>query len=129
MTELENFSLGFTYLSPVVGVYSLFALRSLPAVRRCSGGIARRYRQMFVCLVFGKLSPSFRFPAGCTVARRIVASAGRGCRWGTSGRHFPEDQADEHLADTDEQIHQNIGGPPAASAKANRLYTPTTGER
>src|SRR5258706_15526165 len=25
MSELENFSLGFTYLSPVVGVYSLFA--------------------------------------------------------------------------------------------------------
>ena len=26
MSQLENFSLGFTYLSPVVGVYSLFGI-------------------------------------------------------------------------------------------------------
>ena len=29
LSQLENFSLGFTYLSPVVGVYSLFAFALL----------------------------------------------------------------------------------------------------
>ena len=30
----ENFALGFTYLSPVVGIYSVFALGSWRADRR-----------------------------------------------------------------------------------------------
>ena len=30
----ENFALGFTYLSPVVGIYSVFALGFGPAARR-----------------------------------------------------------------------------------------------
>ncbi len=37
MSLWENFALGFTYLSPVVGVYTLFGLCLPPAGRRCSG--------------------------------------------------------------------------------------------
>src|ERR1700738_1458956 len=54
MTELENFSLGFTYLSPVVGVYSLFGFAL------AAGGppmfwwyLLVGIGQMFVCLVVG----------------------------------------------------------------------------
>ena len=32
-----NFSVAFTYLSPMVGIYSLFVLGSAPRVRRTSG--------------------------------------------------------------------------------------------
>ena len=35
-----DFSLGFTYLSPVVGVYTLFATRWSPVGRRCFGVIS-----------------------------------------------------------------------------------------
>jgi hypothetical protein len=33
----DNFSVAFTYLSPVVGIYSLFALGSAPVGRRTCG--------------------------------------------------------------------------------------------
>ena len=35
MGPWANFALGFTYLSPVVGVYTLFATRSPQPARRC----------------------------------------------------------------------------------------------
>jgi len=78
MSELENFSLGFTYLSPVVGVYSLFAY-ALGA-----GGppmfwwyILVGIGQMFVCLVFGEVVSQFPISGGLYPwARRLV-----GKRW------------------------------------------------
>ncbi len=39
MSKWENFSLGFTYLSPVVGVYSVFALGMTAGGHLCSGTI------------------------------------------------------------------------------------------
>jgi amino acid transporter len=78
MTELENFSLGFTYLSPVVGVYTLFA-SALAA-----GGppmfwsyVIVGVGQMFVCLVFGEVVSQFPISGGLYPwARRLV-----GKRW------------------------------------------------
>jgi amino acid transporter len=78
MTELENFSLGFTYLSPVVGVYTLFA-SALAA-----GGppmfwsyVVVGIGQMFVCLVFGEVVSQFPISGGLYPwARRLV-----GKRW------------------------------------------------
>lgn len=78
MSELENFSLGFTYLSPVVGVYSLFAF-ALTA-----GGppmfwwyLLVGIGQMFVCLVFGEVVSQFPISGGLYPwARRLV-----GRRW------------------------------------------------
>lgn len=56
MSFWENFSLGFTYLSPVVGVYSVFAL----AIQ--AGGppmiwnyLLVGFGQFLVCLVFGEI--------------------------------------------------------------------------
>src|ERR1700726_586551 len=78
MTELENFSLGFTYLSPVVGVYSLFAFAL------AAGGppmfwwyLLVGIGQMFVCLVFGEVVSQFPISGGLYPwARRLV-----GKRW------------------------------------------------
>ena len=78
MTELENFSLGFTYLSPVVGVYSLFAFAL------AAGGppmfwwyLLVGFGQMFVCLVFGEVVSQFPISGGLYPwARRLV-----GKRW------------------------------------------------
>src|ERR1700734_3675506 len=78
MTELENFSLGFTYLSPVVGVYSLFAFAL------AAGGppmfwwyLLVGIGQMFVCLVFGEVVSQFPISGGLYPwARRLV-----GNRW------------------------------------------------
>lgn len=78
MSELENFSLGFTYLSPVVGVYTLFA-SALAA-----GGPPMFWSyllvgigQMFVCLVFGEVVSQFPISGGLYPwARRLV-----GKRW------------------------------------------------
>jgi len=78
MSELENFSLGFTYLSPVVGVYSLFAY----ALR--AGGppmfwwyLLVGIGQMFVCLVFGEVVSQFPISGGLYPwSRRLV-----GKRW------------------------------------------------
>jgi amino acid transporter len=78
MSELENFSLGFTYLSPVVGVYSLFAFAL------AAGGppmfwwyLLVGIGQMFVCLVFGEVVSQFPISGGLYPwARRLV-----GKRW------------------------------------------------
>ena len=78
MSTLENFSLGFTYLSPVVGVYSLFAFALV------AGGppmfwwyLLVGIGQMFVCLVFGEVVSQFPISGGLYPwARRLV-----GKRW------------------------------------------------
>jgi amino acid transporter len=78
MSELENFSLGFTYLSPVVGVYSLFA------VALAAGGppmfwwyLLVGIGQLFVCLVFGEVVSQFPISGGLYPwSRRLV-----GKRW------------------------------------------------
>ena len=78
MTELENFSLGFTYLSPVVGVYSLFGFAL------AAGGppmfwwyLLVGIGQMFVCLVFGEVVSQFPISGGLYPwSRRLM-----GKRW------------------------------------------------
>jgi len=78
MSELENFSLGFTYLSPVIGVYSLFA------VALAAGGppmfwwyLLVGIGQLFVCLVFGEVVSQFPISGGLYPwSRRLV-----GKRW------------------------------------------------
>src|ERR1700678_1247438 len=78
MTQLENFSLGFTYLSPVVGVYSLFAFAL------AAGGppmfwwyLLVGIGQMLVCLIFGEVVSQFPISGGLYPwARRLV-----GKRW------------------------------------------------
>jgi amino acid transporter len=78
MSQLENFSLGFTYLSPVVGVYSLFAFAL------AAGGppmfwwyLLVGIGQLFVCLVFGEVVSQFPISGGLYPwSRRLV-----GKRW------------------------------------------------
>jgi amino acid transporter len=78
MTVWENFSLGFTYLSPVVGVYSVFALAL------AAGGPAMIWwyliagcGQMLVCLIFGEIVSQFPLAGGLYPwGRRLV-----GKRW------------------------------------------------
>ena len=78
MSELENFSLGFTYLSPVVGVYSLFAFAL------AAGGppmfwwyLLVAIGQLLVCLVFGEVVSQFPISGGLYPwSRRLV-----GKRW------------------------------------------------
>ncbi len=78
MTVWENFSLGFTYLSPVVGVYSVFALAL------AAGGPAMIWwyliagcGQMLVCLTFGEIVSQFPLAGGLYPwGRRLV-----GKRW------------------------------------------------
>ncbi len=78
MSLWENFSLGFTYLSPVVGVYSVFALALL------AGGPPMLWTyllvgvgQLLVCLVFGEVVSQFPISGGIYPwARRLV-----GERW------------------------------------------------
>jgi amino acid transporter len=78
MSELENFSLGFTYLSPVVGVYTLFATALV------AGGppmfwwyVFVGIGQMLVCLIFGEVVSQFPISGGLYPwARRLV-----GKRW------------------------------------------------
>jgi len=78
MSIWENFSLGFTYLSPVVGVYTLFSMSF------STGGppIVWSYvliglAQMLVCLVFGEVVSQFPISGGLYPwARRLV-----GKRW------------------------------------------------
>jgi len=74
----ENFALGFTYLSPVVGVYTVFALALT------TGGppmfwtyIGVGLGQLLVCLVFGEIVSQFPIAGGLYPwARRLV-----GKRW------------------------------------------------
>ena len=78
MSKWENFSLGFTYLSPVVGVYTLFA------VAMAAGGPPMFWNylivgvcQLLVCLVFGEVVSQFPISGGIYPwARRLV-----GKRW------------------------------------------------
>ena len=78
MSKWENFSLGFTYLSPVVGVYTLFATSFM------AGGppmwwtyIGVGLGQLMVCLVFGEIVSQFPISGGIYPwARRLV-----GKRW------------------------------------------------
>jgi amino acid transporter len=78
MSLWENFALGFTYLSPVVGVYSVFAL-SLQA-----GGppmvwsyLLAGLGQMMVCLIFSEIVAQFPISGGIYPwTRRLV-----GKRW------------------------------------------------
>lgn len=78
MSLWQNFSLGFTYLSPVVGVYSVFALGLT------SGGppmfwsyILVGLGQLLVCLIFGEVVSQFPISGGIYPwARRLV-----GKRW------------------------------------------------
>jgi amino acid transporter len=78
MSKWENFSLGFTYLSPVVGVYTVFATAFV------SGGppmwwtyIAVGMGQLLVCLIFGEVVSQFPISGGLYPwARRLV-----GKRW------------------------------------------------
>lgn len=65
MSFWENFSLGFTYLSPVVGVYSVFAM----ALR--AGGppmffnyLLVGFGQLLVCLVFGEVVSQYPISGG-----------------------------------------------------------------
>ena len=78
MSKWENFSLGFTYLSPVVGVYTLFATSFV------AGGppmwwnyIGVGLGQLMVCLIFGEIVSQFPISGGLYPwARRLV-----GRRW------------------------------------------------
>jgi amino acid transporter len=80
MTLWENFSLGFTYLSPVVGVYSVFALAM------ATGGppmiwwyVIAGCGQMLVCLIFGEIASEFPIAGGLYPwGRRLV---GKGWSW------------------------------------------------
>ena len=78
MTELENFSLGFTYLSPVVGVYTLFATAlAVGGPPMFWSYVFVGIGQMFVCLVFGEVVSQFPISGGLYPwARRLV-----GKRW------------------------------------------------
>jgi amino acid transporter len=65
MSFWENFSLGFTYLSPVVGVYSVFAM----AIQ--AGGppmiwnyLLVGFGQFLVCLVFGEIVSQYPIAGG-----------------------------------------------------------------
>jgi amino acid transporter len=78
MSLWANFALGFTYLSPVVGVYTLFA------IALAAGGPAMFWTylfvgigQLFVAMVFGEIVSQFPIAGGLYPwARRLV-----GKRW------------------------------------------------
>src|SRR3989338_5538355 len=65
MSFWENFALGFTYLSPVVGVYSVFAM----ALRAGGPPMFWNYLlvglgQFLVCLVFGEIVSQYPIAGG-----------------------------------------------------------------
>lgn len=74
MSFWENFSLGFTYLSPVVGVYSVFAM----AIRAGGPPMFWNYLlvglgQLLVCLVFGEVVSQYPISGGIYPwAQRLV---------------------------------------------------------
>src|SRR5471030_2944207 len=78
MSKWENFSLGFTYLSPVVGVYTIFATAFI------AGGPPMWWTyllvglgQLLVCLIFSEVVSQFPISGGLYPwARRLV-----GKRW------------------------------------------------
>jgi amino acid transporter len=78
MSLWENFALGFTYLSPVVGVYSVFAL----SVQAAGPPMVWSYAlaglgQFMVCLIFSEIVAQFPISGGLYPwCRRLV-----GKRW------------------------------------------------
>jgi amino acid transporter len=80
MSLWENFALGFTYLSPVVGVYSVFAA----SVQAAGPMMVWSYLmaglgQMMVCLVFSEIVAQFPISGGLYPwSRRLV---GKGWAW------------------------------------------------
>jgi amino acid transporter len=78
MTVWENFSLGFTYLSPVVGVYSVFGLAmSTAGPPMIWWYVIAGCGQMLVCLIFGEIASEFPIAGGLYPwGRRLV-----GKRW------------------------------------------------
>lgn len=78
MSKWENFSLGFTYLSPVVGVYTIFTSAFI------AGGPPMWWTyvwvglgQLMVCLIFGEIVSQFPISGGLYPwARRLI-----GKRW------------------------------------------------
>ena len=74
MSKWENFSLGFTYLSPVVGVYSVFALAiTAGGPPMWWGYLVVGLGQLLVCLVFGEIVSQFPISGGIYPwARRLV---------------------------------------------------------
>jgi amino acid transporter len=89
MSKRANFALGFTYLSPVVGVYTLFATAF------ASGGppyvwsyLIVGVGQPLVCLVFGEVVSQFPISGGpYPWGEGSLASAGRGWRAGCTPVH------------------------------------------
>jgi amino acid transporter len=80
MSLWENFALGFTYLSPVVGVYSVFAA-SLQAAGPpfIWSYVLAGMGQMLVCLVFSEIVAQFPISGGIYPwTRRLV---GKGWAW------------------------------------------------
>lgn len=79
MSQWENFALGFTYLSPVVGVYTLFGFAL------ATGGAPMFWSyllvgigQFLVCLVFAEIVSQYPIAGGVYPwARRLI-----GDRWG-----------------------------------------------
>ena len=77
MSKWENFSLGFTYLSPVVGVYTLFAFAIAAGGPPMWWYLLVGLGQLMVCLVFGEIVSQFPISGGLYPwARRLV-----GKRW------------------------------------------------
>src|SRR5207253_7432495 len=78
MSLWENFSPGFTYLSPVVGVYTLFATSfSTGGPPMFWSYLLVGLAQLLVCLVFGEIVSQFPISGGLYPwARRLV-----GKRW------------------------------------------------
>ncbi len=78
MSKWENFSLGFTYLSPVVGVYTIFASAFVaggPPMWWTYLGVG--LGQLMVCLIFGEIVSQFPISGGLYPwARRLT-----GKRW------------------------------------------------
>lgn len=80
MSLWQNFALGFTYLSPVVGVYTLFGLCL------AAGGppmfwayLLVGFGQLLVCLIFGEVVSQSQSRAAFTPGLAVWwASAGRG---------------------------------------------------
>jgi amino acid transporter len=78
MSVWQNFSLGFTYLSPVVGVYTLFAMAfSTGGPPMVWSYVWVGLAQLLVCLIFGEIVSQFPISGGLYPwARRLV-----GKRW------------------------------------------------
>lgn len=78
MSLWENFALGFTYLSPVVGVYTLFGLcLSTGGPPMFWSYLLVGLGQLLVCLIFGEVVSQFPISGGVYPwARRLV-----GKRW------------------------------------------------